>query len=162
MLRKHSHTIAMINRDRTAAYLVRDYFSLRRGTTLMSSLCENKLGQADLVLCLLRLRDTHHYRMLGVYVHLLVGHAIVVGPRCLLQYRCNGAPTATVVRSLMDRRIVSVADVPNPRKARTEAYYRWTDFRVGRTPRQLISRGATRRDVKRAMRKGWIVLEDAK
>lgn len=160
MLHRHSHTIAMMNRDRVTRYLLCDYFQLRRGATLMSSLCDQGLGQADLVLALLRLRDqcrTPYARIYGCYITLLVGHPITVGPACLLQYRVNGHPTA--IRSTDDRRLTFVLP-DNPRQPRTEAHLRWCQFQVGRTVAQLRVRGVTKRDIRRAVRRGWIKLEE--
>lgn len=161
MLKRHAHTVAMLNRDRTIAYLVRDYFQLPRGVALMPALIDARLGQADLVLCLLHLYDRHHYRLTRAYIHLLVGRPISIGPPCLL--RRPLVPFATIPpgpRTLLDRRITAVAPA-NPRRVRTAAHGRWDDFMVGRTVGQLLSRGSTRREVRRAVRRGWIVLEDA-
>ena len=159
MLRRHAHVIAMIGRDRVTKYLLRDYFQLSRTMALMPALLERGLGQADLVLALLRLRDARdaRLRIYGAYIELLVGHPIAVGPCCLLRYRANGHPTVTRDRS---PRLVWVNPV-NPRQPRTEAHSRWSEFRVGRTVAQLRVRGVTKRDLRRATRKGWIRLEEA-
>ena|SRR5579859_2084430 len=161
MLRRHALTVAMMNRDRTTAFLLRDYFDLPRDKTLMSCLLERGLGQADLVLALLRLRDqrTAHCHLLGSYVELLVGHPIVVGPRCLLRYAAANGHAPRVVRSKDDRRIIFVTK-DNPRAPKTEAALRWCEFRVGRTIGQLYVRGVTKRDVLRAERMGWIRVEE--
>jgi hypothetical protein len=158
MMKKHSLVISMMNRDRSTAYLLRDYFDLRRGTTLMASLLQRGLGQADLVLALLRLRDQHRRprRLLDFYVTMLVGHPIQVGPSCLRDYR---SATTRTVRSRDDRRITFV--IPgNPRAASTEAHDRWCEFMVGRTLGQLLVRGVTKRDIRRSLRKGWIKVEE--
>src|SRR6266404_4838263 len=123
----------MINRDRATKYLLRDYFQLPRTQALMPALIGANLGQADLVLSLLRLRDTcrtPYARIYSCYITLLVGHPIVVGPRCLLAYRTNGH--STVTRDPAARRITYVAPA-NPRQPGTPAHARWPDFKVGRT-----------------------------
>lgn len=158
MLLKHSLVVTMMGRDRTTNYLLRDYFNLRRGTALMSALLTCGLGQADLVLALLRLRDqaTTHRRVLGSYIELLVGHPILVGPACLLNYRL---PTTRIVRSKDERRITFVLG-ENPRAPATEAYLRWCEYRVGRTVGQLLVRGITKRDIRKSQRRGWIKIEE--
>lgn len=165
MLTKHAHTLAMINRDRPVAYLLRDYFGLRRGATLTAALIERGLGQADLVLALLRLRDRHvgllplrSTLLFSAYIELLVGHPITIGPRCLLLYRSNNAPPRTV-RSLDERRIVSTPPT-NPRQPGTGAHARWCEYRVGRTLSQLYIRGIAKRDVRRAIANKWITVEE--
>jgi hypothetical protein len=160
MLRKHAHTVAMINRDRRTAYLLRDYFDLPRSTSLMPALLARGLGQADLVLALLRLRDqaTPYSRLFRVYVELLVGHPITVGPACLLHYKTNTS-TPTIIRAKDDRRLTYVAPA-NPRQPRTEAHMRWSLFQVGRSISQLRVRGVTKRDIRRAARRGWIRIEE--
>ena len=126
----------------------------------MASLIDRGLGQADLVLALLRLRDqrTAYSHTLRVYVELLMGHPIVVGPCCLLRYG-HDTPRPRAVRSVDDRRIVHVHST-NPRQPCTPAHLRWCEYRVGRTLGQLYVRGVTRRDVRRALRMGWIKLEE--
>lgn len=160
MLRRHSLVIAMMNRDRTTNMLLRDYFDLPRTPTLMATLLARRLGQADLVLALLRLRDqrTRHRHLFGSYVELLVGHPIAVGPRCLLLYPTNTS-RPTVVRSKDDRRLTYVCP-GNPRAPQTEAALRWCEFKVGRSVGQLLIRGVTQRDIRRALREGWIQVEE--
>lgn len=160
MLGRHSHVIAMIGRDRSIKYLVRDYFALSVRQALMPALLGRGLGQADLVLCLLRLRDRHHLRMINVYVHLLVGRPILIGEPCLLRYATNGRPTATRSPLAEDRRVIYVQP-DNPRQPSTEAHGRWREFKVGRSISQLRIRGVTKRDLRRAVRRGWVRLEEA-
>jgi hypothetical protein len=156
MLRKHMATMIKMNRYPLLKELIRQYFDLPAGIALTPALYQRGLGQADLVLCLLR---TDHF-MAREFVAMLIGHPIIIGPPCLLHYRTNGAsPTVRHPTGLMDRRITYVAP-SNPRQPRTEAYLRWQDFRAGRTPRQVMTRGSTKRDVRRALRMGWIRLEE--
>jgi hypothetical protein len=113
-----------------------------------------------LVLCLLRLRDRHRgpiARATEPHIAALVGHPILVGPACLQSYRTG---ITRVVRSKDDRRITYVHP-DNPRQPSTEAHLRWCEYRVGRTVGQLLVRGVTKRDVRRAVAKGWVRLEDA-
>lgn len=163
ILARHFVTVAMMNRDRVTAFLLRDYFDLSRKETLMSALLSRGLGQADLVLSLLRLRDAapgpDRRRLLSFYVRRLVGRPIQVCPSCLLLYRVNGhAPRAS--RPLpSDRKIIWVTDT-NPRQPGTDAFLRWLEFRPGRTVAQLRARGVTRRDLRRAERRGWVRFEE--
>lgn len=159
LLHKHHRTIAHLNQSKALKYLIRDYFALPTAIALMPALLAKGYGQADLVLCLLRLRDAHSAlrRALEAHIAALVGHAIVSCPSCLLAYRSG--PTK-VVRSRDDRRITYVyAD--NPRQPGTEAHMRWCEYRVGRTLGQLYVRGVSKRDVRRAITNGWVKVEEA-
>lgn len=158
MLHAHARTIAAIGADRPVKYLIRDYFALPNQTSLMPALLARSLGQADLVLCLLRLRDRHSNVRHGVeaYITALVGHPISIGPACLLRYRENGPPSVALDRS---PRITFV--VPdNPRQPSTDAHLRWHEYRVGRTTAQLRARGVKPKDIRLAKRRGWIKLEE--
>lgn len=161
MLKKHSLVVSMMNRDRATAFLLRDYFDLPRDQTLMSGLLNKRLGQADLVLALLRLRDRnmHDRHILGAYIELLVGHPIIVAPSCLLHYSLS-TPRPRVVKSKDERKITYVTNT-NPRAPATAAHLRWCEFRIGRSIGQLYVRGVTKRDVRKAVRKGWIKVEEA-
>ncbi len=162
MLLRHARTISMINRDRRTAFLLRDYFDLPRGITLVWSLAQRRLGQADLVLALLRLRDqrTSYSGVFSGYIELLVGHPISVGPSCLLRYHQNSSLPTVVRHDSADDRRLTFVQRDNPRQPRTEAHLRWCEFRVGRTVGQLRVRGVKRRDIRRAAAKGWIRLEE--
>lgn len=164
LLSRHCLTISMLNRDPLAAFLIRDYFDLPRCHSLMASLLDKGLGQADLVLALLHLRDAMHHksdaaRLTSYYIHRLVGRPILVGPSCLLMYRTNGHAPRASRPILSDRRLVWVSPT-NPRQPNTEAHDRWDEFRPGRTVAQLRSRGVTRRDLRRAERLGWVRFEE--
>ena len=156
MLRKHCATIVKMNKYPLLKSMIRSYFSLPDQVPLTPAMYQRGLGQADLVLCLLR---TDHF-MAREFVAMLIGHPIVIGPPCLLSYHTNGgAPRVRKSSHPLDRRIVWV-EPTNPRQPRTEAHMRWVDFKAGRTPRQVMSRGSTKRDVRRALRMGWIRLEE--
>ena len=140
-------------------YLIRDYFDLPLRTALMPALLARGLGQADLVLALLRLRD-QHAGPLGAacesHIATLIGHPIVRCPSCLQSYRTG--PTR-VVRSKDDRRITYVASA-NPRQPGTCAHLRWCEYKIGRTLGQLHVRGVTKRDVRCAVARGWVRVEE--
>lgn len=163
MLRRHATTIAMICRDTHVRPSVFEYFSLPAGRSLMSCLVERKLGQADLVLCLLHLRDRSRApsRLLNFYIERLVGRSISVGPSCTLLWRHNSqSPVVTRPPSGYERKITFVVD-HNPRQRGTDAHERWSCVRPGRTLAQLLVRGFRRRDVRVALRRGWIRVDDA-
>lgn len=158
LLHQHHATVARIACDPHLKYLLRDYFDLPRTAALMPAMLARGLGQADLVLALLRLRDHHDgvRKMCEAHIAVLIGHPICIGPACLQSYRTG---TTRVVKSRDDRRIVfTVPD--NPRQPNTGAHLRWCEYRVGRTVGQLLVRGVTKRDVRKAIAKGWIKLEE--
>lgn len=159
MLHTHYRAVARIHSEPALKYLVRDYFELPKTIALMPAMLARRLGQADLVLCLLRLRDQHWGMRHAFEAHItaLIGHPICVGPACLQSYRTG--PTR-VVRSQDDRRITYVSP-ENPRQPNTEAHMRWCEYRVGRTLGQLYVRGVSKRDVRRAVARGWIKVEEA-
>lgn len=158
LLHRHYRTVAMIANNQSLKYLLRDYFALPQRQALMPALLARGLGQADLVLALLRLRDRHHGVRLACESHIatLVGHPITVGPGCLVYYRVNGPAH---VRQDTSPRITYV--VPrNPRQPHTDAYLRWPEFRVGRSVAQLKMRGIKAKDLRVVQQQGWIRLEE--
>lgn len=157
MLHAHHRAIALISAHRDLKYLVRDYFALPRHRAIAPALLERGLGQADLVLALLRLRDQHRAvrPAAEALIAALVGHPITIGPPCLARYR-DPAPYLPVDTS---PRITYVAPV-NPRQPSTEAHMRWCEYRVGRSVAQLRARGVTARDVRRVRARGWIRLSN--
>lgn len=158
LLHQHYRTVSRIAQNLNLKYLLRDYFDLPRHTALMPALLKRQLGQADLVLALLRIRDNHPTIRQAAEAHIatLVGHAITVGPSCLLQYRSNGKPT---VRLDSTPRLVYVAPT-NPRQPNTDAYLRWSEYKLGRSVAQLKMRGIKAKDLRIAQRAGWIRLEE--
>lgn len=154
----HARTVAQIGRDRDLRYLIRDYFALPKHQALMPALLARSLGQADLVLCLLRLRDRHASLRSSAEAHIaaLVGHPICVGPGCLLLYRSNGPAH---VRQDRTPRVTYVTPV-NPRQPNTEAYLRWPEYKIGRSVAQLKMRGIRAKDLRIARERGWIRLEE--
>ncbi len=148
--RKHLQTVALINRDRVLRARVRLYFRLRPGT-LGPLLRRAGLGQADLVLCLLRLGELR-------WAEILVGKPIVYGPSFRTVLSQTGKKNQRVDRS---PRVVFVQP-HNPRKTCTRAHDRFEHFRVGRTEQQLRVRGVTRKDIRKALKWGWIRMEEVR
>jgi len=158
MLHKHYRTVAQINADVPIKYLLRDYFDLPRWQAIMPALLARALGQADLVLALLRIRDRHCDARAACehHVAMLIGHSIQFGRPCLIAYRTNGPPSVRLDRS---PRIAWVHPT-NPRQPNTDAWYEWREYRVGRTVAQLRARGLKPRDIRRTRARGWIKLEE--
>lgn len=143
--------VARMNRDKILRSRIRLYFGLGRGA-LYYRLRDRGLGHADLVLCLLRLNSATSIS----FAEELVGRPITHCPSFRLAWPTNGAARARVDAS---PRLVFV--VPeNPRLGNTRARERFEHFRVGRTVSQLLLRGVTRRDIRRATRKGWVKFQE--
>jgi hypothetical protein len=158
LLHAHHQTIAQLSSHRDLKYLIKDYFQLPRTKALMPALLAKRLGQADLVLFLLRIYDTHPTQGQAAedFIARFIGHPILIGPRCLSRYR-DPHPYTKIDRT---PRVVYVSET-NPRNPNTDAFLRWPEYRVGRTVAQLVARGVTRRDIRKAVKHGWIKLEDA-
>lgn len=146
ILPRYIASIASLDSDRVLSRLVR--YDLRLSERpMVYALLERRMGQSDLILSLLRVgtpgaRDR---------VEDILGRPIVLCPCVLLRWRINGAPPR-VARTPRIARIVS-----NPRKPNTGAHARFAQaFRVGRTLEECRAYGATRRDVRSAVRRGWI------
>lgn len=155
MLRKHASTIATF--PGSLRDMIKRYFNIPLGTALVPGMYQRGLGQADLVLALLRVThwDARHR------ICLLIGKQITVATPCLLYYRTNGHPTQVPSTTYDDRKITFVV-ADNPRQNGTEAALRWPLFQVGRTVGQLRVRGVKKRDLRRAVRMGWIKLEESR
>jgi len=160
MLHRHHRTIANLSSNPDLKYLIRDYFDLPRWQSLLPAMLARGLGQADLVLCLLRLRDRHRAARCACELHIaaLVGRPIVLGPPCLRLWRAGPVPVHAEGRDAR-RRITYVVDA-NPRQTGTEAHLRWREYRIGRTVAQLLVRGVTKRDLRKAVRRGWVKVEE--
>lgn len=149
ILARYLTAIAAIDHDPVTSYLVRLDLDLP-GLGMPYALNIRGLGQADLVLSLLRL-DTPASRR---HVERILGRPIKHCPGVFLAWRVNGKPQ--VRRS---PRIVYVA--PNPRKPNTTAHARYdASFKVGRTIEDTLVRGARKRDIRSAQRRGWIKVEE--
>lgn len=150
ILTRYLSAVARVDRDRVVSLLVRRDLDLPRGLGMPYALSRRGLGQADLVLSLLRI-DTRGSRLL---IARILGRPIMLCPGVHLAWRTNGRPL--VRRS---PRIVFVAD--NPRRPNTPAHARFdAAFRCGRTVEEARARGARKRDVRGALRRGWIRLEE--
>ncbi len=158
MLHNQYLLVARLGSNRVFKNLIRDYFTLPIRDALLPAMLARGLGQADLVFCLLHLRDAHPGLRSAAesYITMLVGQPIKIGPSCLQSYRVNGKPRSTLDRS---PRIVHVHHT-NPRLPNTEAFLRWPEFKVGRSTAQLRARGLKPKDIRLAARNGWIQLQE--
>lgn len=135
------------------------YFRLRtkKGTpspgSLLRLLCEAGLGQADVVLALLRLNSLESLRLAEV----MVGRRIRRCPPCLRVLPPPKQDRGDSTRPKDERRILTV--VENPRLPGSPAHARFTLLRPGRTVEQCLARGMTRRDFRMALDYGWVQLE---
>jgi hypothetical protein len=152
MLRRHLTAIAYITRFPSLTYRVRRYFSLGSGPLLIE-LRRAALHQADIVLCLLRI-DT---RMARRIAEALIGKPITIGPSCRFVYNFNRS--SPLVRT--QATICQVATFHNVRN-RTRLHTCLPEFKVGRTMDQLLMRGVSKGDIKRAMRRGIISMTEAR
>lgn len=149
-LRRHLQTVALVERVPALLYRVRRYFLLP-SIPLALAMRRARLGQADLVLCLLRI-GTQTAR---AFVERLIGRPIQVSRPIELHYRRANDSAPRIVRV---PRITHVVPV-NPCRKSTRFWSHFSLFKVGRTIAQLIARGVTRREVRLAQRRGWIVVE---
>lgn len=148
-LRRHLQTVALVERAPAVLYRIRRYFALP-SIPLALALRRRRLGQADLVLCLLKI-GTRRARQ---FVERLIGKPIRVSRPAELHYRSNGAQP----RIARVPRITSVVR-ENPCRRSTRFWSSFWEFRVGRTVAQLLARGVRRRELRLAVRRGWIVME---
>lgn len=108
--------------------------------------------QADLVLAALRCDLLVQVtRLVGrpIQVYAPTSRALLGGPR--------GVPVIDS-RGPDDRRVRECAR--NPRLPTTPAFHRFRLFRPGITIREFLARGGRRSDVRLALKKRWIKLED--
>lgn len=150
-LRRHMPVIAHLDHRYPAlAYRLRVYFDLPARARLVPSLSSSSLCQADLVLALLRF-GTPASR---VVAERLVGRPITVCPSCLRR-RLSSLTAASSSSSPAITYVLR--DPPLRNSTRLQSCY--SEFRVGRTRQQLISRGVSRGDIRRCIRRGWIRME---
>lgn len=118
------------------------------------SLAEVDVGQADVVLALIRApMGLPHFMQCAEG---LMGRAIRHCPPCLrLPYAQMEFPDPEGEEA---RRLTFVAR--NPRLPTTDAFYRYRVMKTGMTVQQCLVRGAKKRDIRLALRKGWIRLEE--
>lgn len=149
ILARYITAIAAIDHDPVTSYLVREDLGLP-GFGMPYALNMRGLGQADLVLSLLRL-DTPQSR---AHVETILGRPIQHCPGVFLAWRINGRP-------LVRRSPVIIHLAPNPRKPNTTAHQRYeSTFKIGRTIQECLARGARKRDIRSAQRRGWIKVEE--
>jgi hypothetical protein len=131
------------------------YFDCPLGdeSTIRLSWALAKVGasQADVVLALLRMGERRFIEC----AEALVGRRIHYCPPCLRPpaYVDRGDPPTPD-----QRRITFVSK--NPRLPTTGAFYRFKIFRPGMTIGQFMVRGGQRRDVRAAIKRGWIRVEN--
>lgn len=143
--------IASIQRRCPAlAYKLRRYFNLGSGP-LIVSLYRAGLGQADVVLALLKINSDCARRA----VERLVGRPITVCPSCLLIYDYNRSRP-----KLGSQPVITWVMRSPPLRSSTKIAACYPEFRVGRTREQLVCRGVSRGDIRRAVRRGWIKMSE--
>lgn len=144
MLRKHFAALAAIDQTPALKYRVRRYFDLPGGSLFRAL---SSYSQADLVLCLVRI-NTPRARQI---VETLIGKEITVGPACRFVYSFNKQDP-----SVKRQPVVSyVCEDPQLRRKSRLARI-WHEFKPGRTREQLIRRGLTPGDIKRAEKRGLV------
>lgn len=153
-LRRHLQSIALIDRVPALEYRVRRYFELG-SRNLFVELRDARLCQADIVLCLLRINTSTARRV----VESLVGRPIVVSRACRLMWHINSQRPR-----VMRQPVITWVCPRNPCRNSTRIGASFAEFKVGRTRQQLLMRGVSRGDIRRAVRRGWIVMagEDAR
>lgn len=145
ILPRYATAVASVDRDRVVSLLVRRDLRLCPRRPMLYALRARFLGQADLILSLLRVNTRGSHAL----ITRILGRPILVLPSCYLRWPVNGVPRVRVPR------IARV--LANPRRPNTEAHARFDEaFRPGRTVEEARARGATGRDVKLARRHGWI------
>ena len=147
LLCQHAASITLVSRDPVLGSAVRRYFNLREDGALLPLLLSRGLGQADLVLCLLRVGgDAARW-----HVEIIVGRPILILP-CV---RCQ-----PLTRAARAARVAWVAPC-NPRKPGSRAHAAFGAMRPGATVEALRARGVRTRDITYALRRGLIKMEEA-
>lgn len=146
MLPKYRPVLDTFSSGVTRALSVR--FHLNPWLPLYEALHVKGLGQADVVLELLRLS-------LLPEVEALIGHPIIrIAPRPPRPYPPLPRPEPTPYD-----RVIHFA-VPNPRLPTTDSFHRFKELRPGVTLSKALRRGVTHRDIREALNNRWIVTED--
>lgn len=149
-MEKHRGAVTEMMQDERTRRAVLASFGLRtslRAGQVFDELQRWGASQADLALTLIRLRRT-------AAASALIGRRVPTVCPPALREAPQRRMAADEEDDLLDRVIVSVE--PNPRLPTTPAWHRYREFRVGRTLRSCLTRGVTRRDVRGAVRRGWI------
>jgi hypothetical protein len=150
-LRRHLSIIAFIDHRRPVlAHRLRVYFKLPPGR-LIYTIPAAGLCQADVVLALIRFGSERAREI----AELMIGKPITICPSCLLRYSYNHA------RPRVSLQPVITWVLPNPPlRQSTKIAHCYSEFRVGRTREQLLYRGVSRGDIRRAVRRGWIKMSE--
>jgi hypothetical protein len=152
MLRRHLAALAAITKYPSLVYRVRQYFFLD-SSPLLVALRRAGLCQADVVLALSRIGT----RAARTIAEGLIGKSITIGPSCKFVYNYNRARPLIHTQPTISR----VLDLSGCR-AKSRLSLCLPHFQVGRTLEQLTARGVRRGDIKRAVRRGMIIMTEAK
>ena len=149
MLPRYLTAVARVDRDASVSSAVRAALRLP-DRPMIYALSACGLGQADLVLALLSLREpsarAHVARIVGAPIR---RYSPAMPPRI---------PAPVLTSAPRVRLLVS-----NPRRPNTPAHDRFAaTFRDGATVESTTARGATRRDLRNAQRRGWIAIESGR
>lgn len=153
LLAAHAAVLTLIDRDACLGQSLRHYFCLAPRGPLLLQMQLDGLGQADLVLGLLRIGG----RVARHRAEEVIGRPITTFPPTLLRWRTN-TQTPSLARPCRAP-VVTYVIGANPRKPGTRAHAAFEAFRAGRTVEQLRVRGVRTRDVTSALRRGWIAME---
>lgn len=152
MLRRHLAALAAITRTPSLVYRIRQYFALC-DQPLLIALRRRGLCQADIVLALIRIGT----RAARLVAEGLIGKQITIGPSCRFVYNHNRSSPLVRTQQTISR----VLDLTACR-AKSRLHACLPEFRVGRTIEQLLARGVRRGDIKRAVRRGMILMTEAR
>lgn len=136
--------------------MLRHHFSLPidQHKPLFPLLEQANLTQADVVLVLLRDGRPEMVEQVTVLTGVEVQHC----PPWMPPDR--PAPVSGPAREGDRRRFTHVG--ANPRLPTTPAFQRYKHFKVGRTVADFLRRGGTRKDLREALRAGWVEMEDSR
>lgn len=157
-LRAHLPVIAHLDhRCPAIAYLLRVHFALPSSPPLIVALSSSSHDQADLVLALLRISSAPNLSATLVtrarsVIAALVGHPIIICP----PYQRSITFYSNSSRSRSRSPIITYVQPDPPLRRSTGIADAYREFRLGRTRQQLLCRGVSRGDIRRATRRGWI------
>lgn len=151
MLRRHLAAIAAIDATPALAYRVRRYFALC-DRPLIAAMPRAGLSQADIVLALLRM-GTPRSRCI---VEGLISKPIHIAPACRLTWAYNKqSPTVGT------QPVITWVTAEAVLRRGTRLALSFPEFKCGRTKSQLLQRGVSNGDIRRALRRGWIRMAGA-
>jgi hypothetical protein len=152
MLRRHLVAISAITSHPSLAYRVRQYFALG-SRPLLVELSRACLCHADIVLCLIRIGTKHARRI----AESLIGKPITIGPACRFVYPSNRSSPLVKTQATIARVLENISV-----RRRTRLFMCMPEFKVGRTREQLLARGVSRGDIRRAVRRGIITMTEGR